>query len=106
MSTQILHDGRLQLESWGLAEFVREFQELVKDGWIVNLDDNDGFPVNIGGLCHAKLVKVVVQEDFLEETDVSEEKDDLMKKNAEELLQTEEKPSKIEAPKRGRPAKG
>lgn len=94
MSTQILHDGRLQLEAWGLAEFLREFQDLVKQGWLVDFEENDGFPVNIGGLCHAKLVQTKTEE-FVEEDVVSEEKSD-----------TIEAP-KQEAPvkKAGRPAK-
>lgn len=106
MSTQNLHDGRIQLEAWGIAEFIREFQQLVKDGWWVDFEENDSYPINIGGLMHAKLHKLQKTEDFLDETEVSEERDELMKKNIESLLSTEEKPVKVEATKRGRPAKG
>ena len=88
MSTQILHDGRLQLEAWGLAEFVREFQDLVKDGWYVDLTCNDSYPVNIGGLCHAKLHKLPPLEDFVES-----------------FVDSEEKSDTIEAPKQDAPAK-
>jgi hypothetical protein len=92
MSTQTLHDGRLQLEAWGLAEFVREFQDLVKDGWYVDLTCNDSYPVNIGGLCHAKLHKLPPLEDFVGDDVISEEKSD-----------TVETPKQM-TPKKGRPS--
>ena len=99
MSTINLPDGRIQLEAWGIAEFLREFQGLYSQGWYVDFEENDGYPVNIGGLVHVKLTKTT-QDEFVEETEV-------------EVPLEPEKPveSVLEAPestpaKRGRPAKG
>ena len=69
MSTINLPDGRIQLEAWGIAEFLREFQPLHSEGWYVDFEENDGYPVNIGGLVHAKLAKTT-QDEFVEETEV------------------------------------
>jgi hypothetical protein len=98
MSTLTLPDGRIQVEGWGLAEFLREFQDLVLDGWYVDFNENDGYPVNIGGLCHAKMVKTA-QEAIVDEVEV-------------EVLLEPEKPvesvteaSEAIPAKRGRPAK-
>ena len=69
MSTLKLHDGRIQLEAWGIAEFLREFQPLHLEGWHVDFEENDGYPVNIGGLIHVKLTKTA-QEEVIEEVEV------------------------------------
>ena len=69
MSTLKLHDGRIQLEAWGIAEFLREFQPLHSEGWYVDFEENDGYPVNIGGLIHAKLTKSV-QDEVVDQTEV------------------------------------
>jgi hypothetical protein len=98
MSTLHLHDGRLQVEGWGLAEFLREFQDLVLDGWYVDFNENDGYPVNIGGLCHAKMVKTAL-EAIPEESKVEVPLEP--KKPVESVLEA----SETVPAKRGRPAK-
>jgi hypothetical protein len=98
MSTLNLPDGRIQLEAWGIAEFLREFQDLYSQGWYVDFEENDGYPVNIGGLVHAKLTKAT-QDAFVEETEVEVQKEST--KATESALE----PSESTQVKRGRPAK-
>ena len=98
MSTINLPDGRIQLEAWGIAEFLREFQPLHSEGWYVDFEENDGYPVNIGGLVHAKLTKTT-QDEFVEETEVE------VPLEPEKLTESVLEPSESTPVKRGRPAK-
>jgi hypothetical protein len=98
MSTINLPDGRIQLEAWGIAEFLREFQPLHYEGWYVDFEENDGYPVNIGGLVHAKLTKTT-QDEFVEENEVE------VQTKVEKPLESVVEPSDDAPVKRGRPAK-
>ena len=49
------------VEAWGFAEFLKEAEPLLKDGWKFDFNDNDAYPQKFGDQFVATLVKEAVE---------------------------------------------
>jgi len=83
------HTGFKQVENYGFAEWLKEVQEVIQDGYEFDFDSNDGYPLQIGTVYTAVMKPRV---DVAIQTEVSwGDPDDL--KKALDLLQKAQGPN-------------
>jgi len=83
------HTGFKRIEAYGFAEWLKEVQEVIQDGYKFDFESNDGYPLQIGTVYTAVMKPRV---DVAIQTDVSLGTPDDLKK-ALDLLQKAQGPN-------------
>lgn len=59
-----LTNGNLKIEEYSFHEFLASFQQAVLEGYRLDLDTNDNFPVKYGDFLTVVLVEVLTDKEF------------------------------------------
>lgn len=51
------HDGSIKVETYGVAEFLKELEPLLKDGYSLDFTENDNYPQSYGAFYSCVVVK-------------------------------------------------
>lgn len=61
MSVELLANGDLKIEEYEFGDFLREFQEAVQEGYVLDLQSNDRYPQKYGSYLSVTLVSTNYQ---------------------------------------------
>lgn len=62
MAAQVNANGNLNISTMNLVDFLTEIVQATKNGWILDMDKNEGFPQVIGSLHLLTLFPVKSEE--------------------------------------------
>lgn len=51
------YDGSIKVETYGVAEFLKELEPLLKDGYSLDFTENDNYPQSYGAFYSCVVVK-------------------------------------------------
>jgi hypothetical protein len=63
MSIQINQDGSLSITAMSLVEFLPDVVQAVKDGYILDMEKNEGYPQQVGFLTTVTMYKPSIKKE-------------------------------------------
>lgn len=99
MTTELLQNSTLRIEAYSFAEFLQEYQEAVLNGYFLDVETNEHYPIKYGDYLTVTLIS---NQWRLAEVDTSVDPDFIEVKEDVPVI---DKPAVTTAVKAGRPRK-